>query len=483
MDRRKLPRMKRTLLLLMWWCTAVASASPSFMLGGIQINEGDQDRWSATLRDAGFNTLQVTVYARQPEWDSPELLTRPIDPGTVEKIRAARRAGLDVALILRLETDHAYPKNRFLWHGLVCPLESTTLDAWFDRYAAFVLQWSELAEREGVAVLGLGSEINMIAATRPLQALPTLEAYYLDSAQQTLRRERLLAQADRIPPALIRAPGDASPVDNLRAFMEARDAALYDWAAAVTYDDGHTPLEVRLQRINDRRSQLRKRWGRLIDDVRSRYAGRLTYAANFDNYQDVTFWGGLDLMGINAYFPLREPGQANDADTLAAGWHGVWDQIETQQATMGVPGMPVVFTELGYTRRADCTTAPWAWQGFELVGEEQTLMVWETLPMDPGERVRSIQALHAVHRQRRTPLAGLLYWKLTASPDMAAIEPFALRIEPRDRHDTLDDAGDALQPALLQFLAPDEARDMPDDAETLRLRQPAPTPADPAGDR
>lgn len=31
---------------------------------------------------------------------------------------------------------------------------------------------------------------------------------------------------------------------------------------------------------------------------------QLTYSANWDEYQDIEFWGGLDYIGVNPYFPL-----------------------------------------------------------------------------------------------------------------------------------------------------------------------------------
>ena len=59
--------------------------------------------------------------------------------------------------------------------------------------------------------------------------------------------------------------------------------------------------------MNERRKKIKKYWIELIQKVRAVYQGQLTYAANYDNYQEVDFWEHLDFIGINAYFPLREP--------------------------------------------------------------------------------------------------------------------------------------------------------------------------------
>lgn len=423
--------------------------SPSpFMLGGIQINEPDQTAWAQTLATNGFNTMHITIYARQYVWNSRELDVKPVDDGTIQKIRAAHDAGLRVALILRIDLDHAFTENRFLWHGLILP-SPENLHPWFDRYAQFVRQWADVCEREGVEFLGLGSEMNAITATRPIDALPGLENYYLDAPQQVLLRQSMIDSADAVPGELIRAPGDATPVDNLREFMSDRDRALYDWAAAVTFADGELTEPQRIEKINHRRAELLSRWRGVIAEVRSRFTGQVGYAANFDSYADVGFWPELDVMGINAYFPLRDPIEPADVDTLAAAWDRVFTDIEAHQAQMQVPGMPVIFTELGYTQRAGTTTAPWAWQGFDLVGESRTLMVWETLPMDPGERVRAMTALHRVNEQHGRLLTGLLYWKLTSKTYHADGEAFSLLLH--DRPDHAD--ADPLQAVLLEFVA------------------------------
>ena len=48
-------------------------------------------------------------------------------------------------------------------------------------------------------------------------------------------------------------------------------------------------------------------WVELIQEVRTIYSGKITYAANWYNeYEKITFWEDLDYIGIQAYFPLTE---------------------------------------------------------------------------------------------------------------------------------------------------------------------------------
>lgn len=42
----------------------------------------------------------------------------------------------------------------------------------------------------------------------------------------------------------------------------------------------------------------------LISKLRPKYKGKLTYCANWDEYQHVLFWDKLDFISIDAYFPL-----------------------------------------------------------------------------------------------------------------------------------------------------------------------------------
>ncbi len=427
---------------------SAAADDKTFLLGGIQINEADQAAWCESLVAAGYNTLHVTTYAIQGDWDSDDLHVDPVDEGTLHKIRAARAAGLNVALILRLHTDHGYERNRFLWHGLVWPRNEATLDAWFAKYRAYILQWAEVAQAEGVTLLGIGSELNALVATVPVKKIPGLENYYLDHKQQSKATDDIVEASRRIPAEFVRAPGDASPSDNLRAFAGQKADHLARWAAATSFLDAGSKRD-RVKRINARRALQLEHWRRLIRDVRGVYEGHLTYAANFDSYLDVAFWPELDVMGINAYFPLREASEPADQRTLVRGWEKVWDEIQGVQSKLGVPSMPVVFTELGYNRRANCTVAPWAWEGFDLIGKEQALMVWETQPEAPEERALAMAALQEVNRRRGGPLHGLLYWKLTTVQHHFELEAFALKVHPRD-----DPRADPLQKTLLGFLRP-----------------------------
>lgn len=96
-------------------------------------------------------------------------------------------------------------------------------------------------------------------------------------------------------------------------------------------------------------------WKRLIKKIRKIYSGKLTYAANWDEFKRVPFWRDLDFIGIDAYFPLSDKEKPTIAD-LEGGWQTHKLQIQKIQAEYQ---KQVLFTEFGY-RSIDFTgKQPW----------------------------------------------------------------------------------------------------------------------------
>ncbi len=85
-------------------------------------------------------------------------------------------------------------------------------------------------------------------------------------------------------------------------------------------------------------------WQKLITEVRKIYTGKITYAANWDEYQDVGFWADLDFIGIDAYFPLKQ-----DDDPLMAELTAAWKPIKKQLKQLSeTHTKPILLTEYGY---------------------------------------------------------------------------------------------------------------------------------------
>lgn len=98
-------------------------------------------------------------------------------------------------------------------------------------------------------------------------------------------------------------------------------------------------------------------WKKLIVEVRKLYKGPITYAANWDDYPEVSFWKELDYIGIDAYFPLSEQ-DTPDVEELVEAWQKPLVEIDTYRR---IVKRPVLFTEYGY-RSIDKT----AWKQWEL---------------------------------------------------------------------------------------------------------------------
>lgn len=96
-------------------------------------------------------------------------------------------------------------------------------------------------------------------------------------------------------------------------------------------------------------------WLNLISQVREGYGGKITYAANWDNFDKIPFWNSLDYIGIDAYFPLSEEPQPT-VNTLEAKW-SEWKSefLALNEATK----KPILFTEYGYRCTQFNCKNPW----------------------------------------------------------------------------------------------------------------------------
>jgi len=139
----------------------------------------------------------------------------------------------------------------------------------------------------------------------------------------------------------------------------------------------------------------------LVRDVRRVYEGPLTYAANWDDVEDTVILGQLDVIGVNAFFPLAEKNGAT-FEQLLEGGRRVRDRMRALSETWQ---KPVLFTEIGYTTREDPAVEPWKWP-------------------DGMTGVRVDQAAQAeAYTALLAPLvdepwfAGFFVWRVYADPD------------------------------------------------------------------
>ena len=69
------------------------------------------------------------------------------------------------------------------------------------------------------------------------------------------------------------------------------------------------------------------RWLALVDRIRSRYEGSLSYTANWDRFDKVGFWTLVDVIGVSAYFELERDRPDAPVSDLVRAWAGPREQL------------------------------------------------------------------------------------------------------------------------------------------------------------
>ncbi len=96
-------------------------------------------------------------------------------------------------------------------------------------------------------------------------------------------------------------------------------------------------------------------WNSLIDTVRKVYKGKLTYAANWDEYDKISFWNKLDYIGIDAYFPLTED-TTPTREKMEQEWRSISTKLEIFSKKQK---KKIIFTEYGYRSINRCAWKQW----------------------------------------------------------------------------------------------------------------------------
>jgi glycosyl hydrolase family 113 len=140
---------------------------------------------------------------------------------------------------------------------------------------------------------------------------------------------------------------------------------------------------------------------RVIHEVRGVYHGLLTYSANWDDVEETVVLGDIDVVGVNAFYPLAEVRGAPEA-TLRDGGRKVREKVHALAESWG---KPVLFTETGYTTRADPAVRPWVWPD-----------AMSGVPVDEAAQAVAYRALTAPLLDE-PDFAGFFVWRVYANPD------------------------------------------------------------------
>ncbi len=96
-------------------------------------------------------------------------------------------------------------------------------------------------------------------------------------------------------------------------------------------------------------------WNQLIQDIKKIYKGKLTYAANWDEFWRTPFWNDLDYVGIDAYFPVSDKKTPTVEDCIK-GWERHKEGLKSFSNTLK---KPILFTEYGYRSVDYAGKQPW----------------------------------------------------------------------------------------------------------------------------
>lgn len=139
----------------------------------------------------------------------------------------------------------------------------------------------------------------------------------------------------------------------------------------------------------------------ILRDVRRAYPGLLTYAGNWDDIEQTVILGDLDVIGLNAFFPLAEKDGAS-FEELSAGGRAVRERLAKLAAFWQ---KPLFFNEFGYTTRKDPAIRPWEWPD-----------KMSDVKPDQAAQAEAYRALLSAFVDEPW-FAGFFVWRLYADPD------------------------------------------------------------------
>jgi hypothetical protein len=157
-------------------------------------------------------------------------------------------------------------------------------------------------------------------------------------------------------------------------------------------------------------------WNNVIAAIRGAgYTGKLVYAANAtwsgDEFKTVSFWDNpqLDVIGLDAYFPLTNQDDPTVAQLVAA-WssnkNGENIVSDVLNFAASHSPKPVIFTEIGYMSARGTNIEPWQYSPDGIV----------TAIVDQQEQANCYEAMYEVWSQHSTVMQGNFWWSWPIPP-------------------------------------------------------------------
>lgn len=197
-----------------------------------------------------------------------------------------------------------------------------------------------------------------------------------------------------------RAEIDPGTPEGWQRWAESYRNFLLGWAE-VARDTGADMLSVGVELRSWVTTGRAQSFVELIRAVRGVYPGPLTYSANWDDVADTVILGELDVIGINAFYPLTDK-EGDSFESMLQGGRKVASQVRDLSALWR---RPVLFTEIGYTTRPDPALRPWEWPD-----KMQNVVV------DQRAQATAYKALIAPLLEEPS-FMGFFVWRVYADPD------------------------------------------------------------------
>ncbi|MEO1259179.1 MAG: hypothetical protein AAFZ15_10300, partial [Bacteroidota bacterium] len=96
-------------------------------------------------------------------------------------------------------------------------------------------------------------------------------------------------------------------------------------------------------------------WRQLIKKTRAIYDGPLTYSANWDEYDKITFWNELDFIGLDTYFPINSSAIPSVKKTVK-NWKPILRRLKKFSKKNK---RQIIITEFGYRNIEYAGRRPW----------------------------------------------------------------------------------------------------------------------------
>ncbi len=193
------------------------------------------------------------------------------------------------------------------------------------------------------------SEVRLIPAKCPTSV-------QLSAILQRARGRGL--QTVLLPIVLIESPGEK----DWRGVLKPQDPKAW-WASYERFIDYYVEIAVANgvdvlsvgSELNGTEHET-EQWRRIIERVRQRFEGRVTYTANWDRYEAVSFWQMVDFISVSSYFELSPENPDATAAELTRAW-----RIQRNRMLRFARGehKPLVLMEVGYPSLPWAAAHPW----------------------------------------------------------------------------------------------------------------------------